>query len=116
MLGRCAGPLPPKCRLLRAFVLEKKMRHGALQQRREEKGVRSGLASAVGSWAGQHARLEAEAQVRKLEEGLRLDQDVPLSTTLLDSRLVDEVRSRDKLEASACHFTKLGGHRLPWIK
>ena len=68
-------------------------------------------------WAGPDARRQPGAHIRKLEEGLRLDKDVPLSTTLLDGGLVDEVGKQDNnLQALACHFTELGGHRLPWIK
>ena len=40
-----------------------------------------------------------------------------LSTTLLASGLIDKVREQDnKLETIACHFVKLGGHKLPRIK
>lgn len=62
------------------------------------------------------AQLEAEAQVRKLEEGLRLEKDRqgPLLCSL---GVGDEVGEQDKkLENFGCHSTKLGGRKWPWGK
>ena len=40
-----------------------------------------------------------------------------LSTTLLASGLADKVGEHDnKLQTLVCHFAKLGGHKLWWIK
>ena len=55
--------------------------------------------------------------MRKLGEQLKLEKDVQLSTTLLASGLTDKVgEQNNKLETLACHFAKLGGHKLSWIK
>ena len=52
-----------------------------------------------------------------MEEELTLEKAVQLSTILPASELADKVREQDnKLETIACHFAKLGGHKLPWIK
>lgn len=80
-------------------------------------GGYSGLASTVGSSVGPCCPLEAEAQVRKLEEELRLEKDVWVPTTLLASGLEVKVREQDnKLETLTCCFAKLGGCKLLWIK
>lgn len=55
-------------------------------------------------------QLEAEAQVRKLEELLSLEK--VFSTTLLASRLAHKVGEQNNVETLACHFAKLGGHQL----
>lgn len=60
-------------------------------------------------------QLEDATQVSKLEEKLRLEKDVQLSTTLL-LELGDMVREQDTWETLSCHFAKLGRHQLPWIK
>lgn len=62
------------------------------------------------------AQLEAEAQVRKLEEGLRLEKDrqCPL---LCQPGLADKVgESRIRNRRTGCHSTKLGGCKWPWRK
>ena len=81
------------------------------------------VAAAVGwspLWAVQvanDAQLEAKAQVTVLEEELRLEKDVWLSTTLLASGLAEEVGKQDnRLETLACRFAKLGGCKLQRIK
>ena len=52
-----------------------------------------------------------------MEEKLRLKKDMQLSTTLLAVGSADKVGEQDdKLVTLACHFAKLGGHKLPWIK
>lgn len=62
-------------------------------------------------------RLEAETQFRKLEEELRLEKDMWLSTILLSLNLSDNVGKQDgKLDTLLCSFAKLGGHKLPQIK
>ena len=66
-------------------------------------------------WLAINAQLEAEARVRKLEE-LKLEKDIQLSTILLFSGLTDKVEEQNNLETLACHFSKLGGHKLPWMK
>lgn len=59
------------------------------------------------------AQLEAEAQVKKLEE-LRLEKDVCLSTVLLASGLADKLEEQvNKLETLVCHCAKLGRYKLP---
>lgn len=71
-------------------------------------------------WAVQQAidaQTEAEAQVKKLEEELRLEKNVWFSTILLASGLADKVGEQNKkLETSVCHFAKLGSYKLPGIK
>lgn len=52
-----------------------------------------------------------------MEEELTLEKAVQLSTILPASELADKVSEQDnKLETIACHFAKLGGRKLPWIK
>lgn len=61
-------------------------------------------------WLNVDAPLEAEAQVRKLGEELKVEKDVQLSTTLLASGLTDKVEELNNiLENVLCHFVKLGG-------
>lgn len=91
----------------------------ALQQRREMNCCCSGLASAVGRSAGHRFQLGAEAWARKLERELSLEKYVWLSTSLLlqGGKRIEEVGEQiNKLENLACHFAKLGGHRLPQIE
>lgn len=59
-------------------------------------------------------QLEAEAQIKKLKEELRLEKDMQLSTTL-SFRAGDRVGEQDKLENLQC-LTKLRRDELPWIK
>ena len=55
-----------------------------------------------------NAQLEAEAAVRKLEDMLRLEKDVSLSTTLPASWWADKVGAQDdELEHIGCHFANL---------
>ena len=75
------------------------------------------MAAAVGwslLWAvglDTDAQLEAEAQVRELEEELRLETDMQLTTTLLTLGMAEKLEEQDyKLENLACHFAKPGGH------
>lgn len=50
---------------------------------------------------------EAEAQVRKQEEGLLLENHVWMSTTLLAVRLADKMGDQDKtLEILTCHLQR----------
>lgn len=80
----------------------------------KKNGCRSGLTTSVNSSS---AQLEAETQVRKLGEELKLEKDMQLSTTLLPLGLTDKVGEQDnKLETLACHFAKLGGYKLLQIK
>lgn len=66
-----------------------------------------GLASTVGWLLATSARLEAEAQVRKQEEGLLLENGVWMSTTLLAVRLADKMGEQDKtLEILMCHLQR----------
>lgn len=59
------------------------------------------------------AQLEAEAQVKRLEE-LGLEKDECLSTILLASGLADKLEEQvNKLETLVCHFAKLGRYKLP---
>ena len=62
-------------------------------------------------WAVQlttNAQLEAEAAVRKLEDILRLEKDVSLSTTLPASWWADKVGAQDdELEHIVSHFAKV---------
>lgn len=68
-------------------------------------------------WSATNVQLEAEAHVRKLEEELRLEKDVCLSTTQPASELADKVGEQvNKLETLVCHFAKLRRHKLPWLK
>lgn len=71
-------------------------------------------------WAVQlalDAQPEVETQVRKLEELLRLEKEMWLFTTLLDSGLAHKVGEENtKLETLACNFAKQEGHKLLWIK
>ena len=53
-----------------------------LWQRKQTNGCHSGLVSTAGKSLDTDAQLQAEAQVRKLEE-LRLEKDVWVSTALL---------------------------------
>ena len=63
------------------------------------------------------AQLEAEARVRKLEEELSLERDMPLSTALLASGLGDKVGEQDNQSETLPHpLAKLGGCKLPRIK
>lgn len=58
-------------------------------------------------WLAMNAQLEADAWVRKLEEELRLDKDMWLSTTRLASGLADNVGEQaNKFETLACWFCK----------
>ena len=52
--------------------------------------MHNGLARTVGT----DAQPQAEALIRKLEEELRLEKDVPLSTALLASRLTNKWERR----------------------
>ena len=80
-------------------------------------GCHRGLPLLWGVWLASDAQLEAEAQVRKMEEELSLEKDVQLSTTLLTSGLEDEVEEQHKnLVTLVCPFSKQGGHKLLWIK
>ena len=66
-----------------------------------------GLASTVRWLLPTNARLEADAQVRKQEEGLLLENDVWLSTTLPAVRLADKMGEQDKtLEILTCHLQR----------
>ena len=57
-------------------------------------------------------QLKAEAQVRKLEEVLRLKKNW-LFTTLLSSGMAYEMgEQNNRSETLTCHFTKLGGRKL----
>ena len=58
-------------------------------------------------------QLEAETQLRKLEEELNFEKDMQLSTTLVHSGLADKVGEQDnKLETLLYHFAKLGEYQL----
>lgn len=60
------------------------------------------------------AQLQAEAQVRKLEE-LRLKKDVQMSTTPLASQLADKVGEQDnQLKTLVCHLSNLRKNKLSW--
>ena len=66
-----------------------------------------GLAATVAWLLATGARLEAEAQVRKQEEGLLLENAVWMSTTLLAVRLADETGEQDEtLEILMCHLQR----------
>lgn len=74
-------------------------------------------------WAAQletGAQLEAQSQVGKLEEELRLGKDVQVSTTPLASRLAAKAgqqKSAGDLSApSPIFFARQGRHKLLWIK
>lgn len=68
-------------------------------------------------WLDTDAQLEAEPQIRKLEEQLRLERGIWLFTTLLASGTADKMGKQDnKLESLASHFAKLGRAQLLWIK
>lgn len=59
------------------------------------------------TWLTADAQLEAEAKVGKLEEELRLEKIVWLSTILLALGLADKVGEQDnQLETSSGHFCK----------
>lgn len=91
--------------------------HSVLGQRREMNSCCRGW---LLHWAGQlatDAQLKAEVWVRKLEEELKLEKDMGVSSALLASGLEDKLREQDdKLESSACCFARIGGHKLPQIK
>lgn len=59
-------------------------------------GCCCGLASIVGSIASYQCQLEAEAQVKNLEEEVSLEKDEWLVTTFLALELADKVREQDK--------------------
>lgn len=62
-------------------------------------------------------QLEAQAQVRELEEEVRLETDMQLTTTLLTLGMAEKLEEQGyKLENLACHFAKPGGHKLLQIK
>ena len=61
-----------------------------------------------------NAQLEAEVQVRKLEEDLRLEKDIHCPLLFRAGRQVGE--QDNKLENLACRLAKPGGCRPPWIK
>lgn len=64
-----------------------------------------------------NAQLEAEAGVKELEEKLRREKDMWLSTTLLPLGPADNVGEQDnKLEDIVCCFAKLGGRKLPQVR
>lgn len=65
---------------------------------------------------GTDVQLKAETQVRKLEEGLRLEKDMQLFTTLLALGLVTRWESRISWRPYHCHFSKLGRCQMPWVK
>ena len=74
-----------------------------MQQRRETCGCHSGLASAVGGLLDTDAQLEAEAQVRKLEEEPKLEKARQVSTSLLALQLANKVGEQEKkLENLVC--------------
>ena len=76
-------------------------------------GCHSGLASTEGRPLATDAQLEAEARVRQLEEELKLEKNVQVSTALPALGLADKMREQDcKLEILACHMAKLGEHKL----
>lgn len=52
-----------------------------------------------------------------MEEELKLEKNMQLSTTLLAPGLADKVQEQNnKLETFMCHLAKLGGHKLLQIK
>lgn len=66
-------------------------------------------------------QLEDDTQVRTLEEVLRLNNNnnnnLWLFTTLLPPGLADKMgEQNNKSWTLTCHFAKLGGHKLLWIK
>lgn len=80
-------------------------------------GCHNGCPLLQATWLATDAKQEAEAQVRKLKEDLRLEKNVCLATTLLALGLVGMVREQDiKLESLMCHFANLGDFKLPWNK
>lgn len=104
MYARCLWPdtwvwgCPQKCQLLKCIW---ETECSTLYQRRGKKYV----------------QLQAEAQVRKLEQELKLKKDVQLSTTLLASGLADKMEEQNnKLNTLVWCFTKLGGYKLPRIR
>lgn len=70
------------------------------------------MTAAVGGllpWAGLDVQGEAAAGIRKLEEGLRLEKDVWVST--------DQVGEQDNESDSLVHhFAKLRGSKPLWVK
>lgn len=64
----------------------------------EEKQVASGVGwPTVGSRLAISAHLETEVWVRKLEDKLRLEKDIRVSTSLLTSVLADGMGEQDNI-------------------
>ena len=75
--------------------------------KKESTWLGRGLASTVGWLPATNARLEADAEVRKQEEGLLLENDVWLSTTLPAVSLANKMGEQDKtLEILTCHLQR----------
>ena len=71
----------------------------------------------MGHLADHHGHIETKAQVDKLEEGLRREENVQPSTSLPASGLADKVgEQNNKLEEIVCRSAGLRGHKLSCIK
>lgn len=78
---------------------------------RERKHRAAQCPTSVAERLATHAQLEAEVQVAKFQEELRLKKDVPVSTTILALGLADNLEGQgNKLEALAHCSAKLMVH------
>lgn len=93
----CASPGRQDSRAELLRLLEKLRR--ARREGKGRSGRRCGLVA--------EARLEAETRGGKLEEELRFEEPVPVSTTLLASGLAGKVGGQGKLGVSPCRFARL---------